>query len=237
MAWGFSRDDVEAAFFSRYFEHGIFDVSPFESLDQLGVGGMVEMGTTKGRETKPDLKVGVCGEHGGDPRSIHFFDRRARLRLVLAVPGAGRAARGRPLGPGEAGPLRTGRTPGSDGPPARAGRRCRPRRRARAGARAPWRGPCPTYGDEVDQPGEGVLDVPAEQVEVGDQGLRVDVVGVWPPPPRARPEVGAPGALHHLGHREPGGRLGVRGLASTSFWYSATAPSMSSASSASWAGA
>jgi pyruvate,orthophosphate dikinase len=74
MAWGFSRDDVEAAFFSRYFEHGIFDVSPFESLDQLGVGGMVEMGTQKGRSTKPDLKVGVCGEHGGDPRSIHFFD-------------------------------------------------------------------------------------------------------------------------------------------------------------------
>jgi pyruvate,orthophosphate dikinase len=74
MAWGFSRDDVEAAFFSRYFDHGIFDVSPFESLDQLGVGGMVEMGTVKGRQTRPDLKVGVCGEHGGDPRSIHFFD-------------------------------------------------------------------------------------------------------------------------------------------------------------------
>lgn len=74
MAWGFSRDDVESAFFSRYFEHGIFDVSPFESLDQLGVGGMVEMGTTKGREVKPDLKVGVCGEHGGDPLSVHFFD-------------------------------------------------------------------------------------------------------------------------------------------------------------------
>jgi pyruvate,orthophosphate dikinase len=74
MAWGFSRDDVESAFFSRYFEHGIFDVSPFESLDQLGVGGMVEMGTTKGREIKPALKVGVCGEHGGDPLSVHFFD-------------------------------------------------------------------------------------------------------------------------------------------------------------------
>jgi pyruvate, orthophosphate dikinase len=74
MAWGFSRDDVESAFFSRYFEHGIFDVSPFESLDQLGVGGMVEMGTTKGREIQPELKVGVCGEHGGDPLSVHFFD-------------------------------------------------------------------------------------------------------------------------------------------------------------------
>jgi pyruvate,orthophosphate dikinase len=75
MGWGFSRDDVEASFFSRYFEHAIFDVSPFETLDQLGVGGMVEMGTTKGRQSKPDLKVGVCGEHGGDPRSVHFFDR------------------------------------------------------------------------------------------------------------------------------------------------------------------
>ncbi len=75
MAWGFSRDDVESSFFSRYFDHGIFDVSPFESLDQRGVGGMVEMGTTKGRETKPDLKIGVCGEHGGDPLSVHFFDR------------------------------------------------------------------------------------------------------------------------------------------------------------------
>jgi pyruvate,orthophosphate dikinase len=75
MAWGFSRDDVESSFFSRYFEHGIFDVSPFESLDQLGVGGMVEMGTKKGRKTRPDLKVGVCGEHGGDPLSVHFFDR------------------------------------------------------------------------------------------------------------------------------------------------------------------
>ncbi|KQV67608.1 pyruvate phosphate dikinase [Nocardioides sp. Root122] len=75
MAWGFSRDDVESAFFSRYFEHGIFDVSPFESLDQLGVGGMVEMGTKKGRKTRADLKVGVCGEHGGDPSSVHFFDR------------------------------------------------------------------------------------------------------------------------------------------------------------------
>ncbi|HEU4336836.1 MAG TPA: pyruvate, phosphate dikinase [Nocardioides sp.] len=74
MAWGFSRDDVEAAFFSRYFEHGIFDVSPFESLDRLGVGGMVEMGTKKGRKTRSDLKVGVCGEHGGDPLSVHFFD-------------------------------------------------------------------------------------------------------------------------------------------------------------------
>jgi pyruvate,orthophosphate dikinase len=74
MTWGFSRDDVESSFFSTYLDNGIFDVSPFESLDQLGVGGMVEMGTLKGRQTRPDLKVGVCGEHGGDPSSIHFFE-------------------------------------------------------------------------------------------------------------------------------------------------------------------
>ena len=62
MAWGFSRDDVEAAFFSRYFDHGIFDVSPFESLDQLGVGGMVEMGTGQGaRDQAPTSRSGSAG--------------------------------------------------------------------------------------------------------------------------------------------------------------------------------
>ncbi len=99
MAWGFSRDDVEAAFFSKYFEHGIFDVSPFESLDQLGVGGMVQMGTQKGRSVKPDLKIGVCGEHGGDPVSIHFFHDTgldyvscSPFRVPVARLEAGRAA-------------------------------------------------------------------------------------------------------------------------------------------------
>jgi pyruvate,orthophosphate dikinase len=102
MAWGFSRDDVEAAFFSRYFDHGIFDVSPFESLDQLGVGGMVEMGTLKGRQTRPDLHVGICGEHGGDPRSIHFFDSVgldyvscSPFRVPVARLEAGRSAIGK----------------------------------------------------------------------------------------------------------------------------------------------
>lgn len=73
MTWGFSRDDVEASFFSNYLENGIFDVSPFESLDTEGVGAIVQMGTERGRAARPGLKVGVCGEHGGDPRSIHFF--------------------------------------------------------------------------------------------------------------------------------------------------------------------
>jgi len=73
MGWGFSRDDVEAAFFSRYLDLGIFGVSPFESLDRDGIGRMVRIATEEGRTTRPGLKVGVCGEHGGDPDSVHFF--------------------------------------------------------------------------------------------------------------------------------------------------------------------
>ncbi|MBV9821654.1 MAG: pyruvate, phosphate dikinase [Actinobacteria bacterium] len=72
--WGFSRDDVEAAFFSHYLEKGIFGVSPFESLDTEGVGELVKIGTERGRQVRAGLKVGVCGEHGGDPESVHFFD-------------------------------------------------------------------------------------------------------------------------------------------------------------------
>ena len=72
--WGFSRDDVEAAFFSAYLEKGVFGVSPFESLDREGVGELVRLAVQKGRATRPDLHCGVCGEHGGDPDSIHFFD-------------------------------------------------------------------------------------------------------------------------------------------------------------------
>jgi pyruvate,orthophosphate dikinase len=73
MGWGFSRDDVEAAFFSRYLDLGIFGVSPFESLDRDGIGRMVRIATDEGRAARPGLKVGVCGEHGGDPDSVHFF--------------------------------------------------------------------------------------------------------------------------------------------------------------------
>ncbi|MGH3472233.1 MAG: putative PEP-binding protein, partial [Nocardioidaceae bacterium] len=73
-AWGFSRDDVEAEFFPRYIEDGIFDVSPFETLDTAGVGRIVSVAAWEGKETREGLVVGVCGEHGGDPASIHFFD-------------------------------------------------------------------------------------------------------------------------------------------------------------------
>jgi pyruvate,orthophosphate dikinase len=74
MTWGFSRDDVEASFFSTYLEQGVFAVSPFESLDIEGVGTLVRTAVEAGRSTRPDIKLGVCGEHGGDPDSIHFFD-------------------------------------------------------------------------------------------------------------------------------------------------------------------
>jgi pyruvate,orthophosphate dikinase len=72
--WGFSRDDVEASFFTAYLEKGIFGVSPFESIDREGVGELVRIATEKGREHRPGLKLGVCGEHGGDPDSVHFFE-------------------------------------------------------------------------------------------------------------------------------------------------------------------
>jgi len=72
--WGFSRDDVEAEFFPRYIDEGIFHVSPFETLDVAGVGRILSVAAWEGKETKSDLVLGVCGEHGGDPASIHFFE-------------------------------------------------------------------------------------------------------------------------------------------------------------------
>jgi len=71
--WGFSRDDVEAAFFAAYLEKGVFTISPFETLDADGVGRLIRIAVEEGRATRPDLHLGVCGEHGGDPESIHFF--------------------------------------------------------------------------------------------------------------------------------------------------------------------
>jgi pyruvate,orthophosphate dikinase len=100
--WGFSRDDVEASFFAAYLDNGVFTVSPFESLDRDGVGRLVALATTEGRATKPDLKIGVCGEHGGDPDSIHFFHTAgldyvscSPFRVPVARLEAGRAVLGR----------------------------------------------------------------------------------------------------------------------------------------------
>ena len=72
-ALGFSRDDVEGRFLNCYLDAKIVDRSPFETIDRPGVGWLVRLAAWTGREAKPDLKLGICGEHGGDPRSIAFF--------------------------------------------------------------------------------------------------------------------------------------------------------------------
>ncbi len=82
---GISRDDAELGFLGTYVDTEVIEKNPFESLDQEGVGQLVAMGVEKGRKTKPGLKTGVCGEHGGDPDSIDFF-HRAGLSYVSCSP-------------------------------------------------------------------------------------------------------------------------------------------------------
>jgi pyruvate,orthophosphate dikinase len=77
---GLSRDD-SSRFLPGYVQRGLLEADPFQSLDQTGVGELVQIGVDRGRSTRPELKVGVCGEHGGDPSSIAFF-RRAGLDYV-----------------------------------------------------------------------------------------------------------------------------------------------------------
>ncbi|MCU1485855.1 MAG: ppdK, partial [Actinomycetia bacterium] len=105
MALGFSRDDIEGRIMAPYVEQGLLKANPFDTLDQEGVGQLVSIAAKRGRATKPDLKLGVCGEHGGDPESIYFFYGAgldyvscspfrvpiARLAAAQAVLGAGRA--------------------------------------------------------------------------------------------------------------------------------------------------
>ena len=105
MTWGFSRDDVEASFFDTYLDKGVFAVSPFETLDRDGVGQLVKLAVERGRESRPDLHLGVCGEHGGDPDSIHFFDEVgldyvscSPFRVPVARLEAGRATLAREAG-------------------------------------------------------------------------------------------------------------------------------------------
>ncbi|MBW8824854.1 MAG: pyruvate, phosphate dikinase [Acidobacteria bacterium] len=106
MALGFSRDDIEGRIMAPYVEQGLLKANPFDTLDQAGVGQLVSMAAERGRATKPDLKLGVCGEHGGDPESIYFFYGAgldyvscspfrvpiARLAAAQAVLGAGKAS-------------------------------------------------------------------------------------------------------------------------------------------------
>jgi pyruvate,orthophosphate dikinase len=99
MGWGFSRDDVEGAFFGRYMDLGIFGVSPFETLDRDGIGRLVRIAVEEGRAANPKLRIGICGEHGGDPDSIHFCNQVgldyvscSPFRIPVARLEAGRAA-------------------------------------------------------------------------------------------------------------------------------------------------
>src|SRR5699024_3933236 len=71
MTFGFSRDDA-AKFLGAYYDHKIYESDPFQHLDQVGVGKLVKMAATDGRATRPDLGLGICGEHGGDPSSVEF---------------------------------------------------------------------------------------------------------------------------------------------------------------------
>jgi pyruvate,orthophosphate dikinase len=103
MTFGFSRDDVESRMMPAYLERGLLKRNPFETIDQTGVGELVEIGVARGRAAKPELKLGVCGEHGGDPESIDLFYRAgldyvscspyrvpiARLAAAQAIVGAG----------------------------------------------------------------------------------------------------------------------------------------------------
>ncbi len=100
-ALGFSRDDVEGKFLARYIDRKILDRSPFETLDEPGVGQLVRMGAWLGRSARTDLKLGICGEHGGDPDSVALLPPLGpRLRELLALPRADRAGGRRTSGAG-----------------------------------------------------------------------------------------------------------------------------------------
>jgi pyruvate,orthophosphate dikinase len=75
MTFGYSRDDAEAGFLLDYVERGVLPTNPFQTIDQEGVGQLMRIATEKGRATRPDLEVGICGEHGGDPESVEFCHR------------------------------------------------------------------------------------------------------------------------------------------------------------------
>ena len=129
---GLSRDDAEGGFLGRYLEEGVLAKNPFETLDRDGVGKLVSMACELGRKTKPSLKLGVCGEHGGDPQSIAFFHEAgldyvscspyrvplARLAAAQAALRSGDDRRATLTSRVEAGPPHgTKRLPGTSGPP------------------------------------------------------------------------------------------------------------------------
>jgi pyruvate,orthophosphate dikinase len=83
--FGISRDDAEGKFLLYYVEHGLLPENPFQVLDEEGVGSLIKIAIEKGRATRPDIEIGICGEHGGDPKSIHFC-HRAGLDYVSCSP-------------------------------------------------------------------------------------------------------------------------------------------------------
>jgi pyruvate,orthophosphate dikinase len=115
MTMGLSRDD-SGRFLPRYVEEGVLDVDPFRRLDVAGVGQLIEIGSRLGREAKAGLKIGICGEHGGDPHSIRFF-HEVGLDYVSCSPYRVPAAR---LGAAQAA-LAAGRRPPETGDAARGG--------------------------------------------------------------------------------------------------------------------
>jgi pyruvate,orthophosphate dikinase len=92
MTYGLSRDDAQARFLSQYLEQRILRANPFQTLDPVGVGRLIRMATSEGREANGSLQVGVCGEHGGDPDSIAFC-RDAGLDYVSCSPPRVKVAR------------------------------------------------------------------------------------------------------------------------------------------------
>jgi pyruvate,orthophosphate dikinase len=106
MTFGFSRDDVEGRFMSEYLEHNLLPANPFETLDVEGVGELVALACERGRATRPTIKLGICGEHGGDPKSVQFchdvgldYVSCSPYRVPIARLAAAHAALGRG-GPG-----------------------------------------------------------------------------------------------------------------------------------------
>ena len=105
MTLGFSRDDVEGRMMEAYLEHGLLKRNPFETIDEHGVGELVRMGAARGRKARPGLKLGVCGEHGGDPESIALFHAAgldyvscSPFRVPIARLAAAQAVLGSPSG-------------------------------------------------------------------------------------------------------------------------------------------
>ena len=84
MTYGYSRDD-SGAFIKHYVENGILPCDPFQSLDQTAVGELIKIAVERGRKTRPGMKIGICGEHGGDPDSVDFC-HRAGLTYVSCSP-------------------------------------------------------------------------------------------------------------------------------------------------------